>query len=290
MPGCACDGSWMTSRRSGTGAATRSNSPARLAPARTAGLAPSAGGTSTSAGTSVAPSTVPRSSTPPAAPLKYATNRWQAAPRVAPYTRRPQDETASAVIQLSSGSIGSDSSFTASGSARNWPSLTKPTPRARPVFRHGDLTLPSAPEPHGHRAGLPGRSRRDTHPVDPGRPREDLRQVQVTLRVACGARDVVVDPCVKRGTPASLAYCRHCPVVTVRQSDIERKVHAELREIRGAIKALQARIDYVLTDLHEYRKRESGGREDETQGYPEWINQGGASFRASGRRRPDRSG
>ena len=73
-------------------------------------------------------------------------------------------------------------------------------------------------------------------------------------------------------------------MATVRQSNIERKVYAELREIRGAIKALpveslrvvqeaerQARIDYVLTDLREYRKRESRAREDETQSYPEWL-------------------
>ncbi len=58
----------------------------------------------------------------------------------------------------------------------------------------------------------------------------------------------------------------------MKQSNIERKVYAELREIRGAIKALQARIDYVLTDLREYRKRESRAREDETQSYPEWLN------------------
>ncbi len=58
----------------------------------------------------------------------------------------------------------------------------------------------------------------------------------------------------------------------MRQSNIERKVYAELREIRASIKALQARIDYVLRDLREYRKRESRGREDETQSYPEWLN------------------
>ncbi len=58
----------------------------------------------------------------------------------------------------------------------------------------------------------------------------------------------------------------------MRQPDIERKVYAELREIRGAIKALQARIDYVLEDLRDYRRRDSRAREDETQGYPEWLN------------------
>jgi hypothetical protein len=67
----------------------------------------------------------------------------------------------------------------------------------------------------------------------------------------------------------------------MRQSDIERKVYAELRDIRGAIKALQARIDYVLEDLREYRKRASRPREDDlsacghaqagTHGYPEWL-------------------
>ena len=81
-----------------------------------------------------------------------------------------------------------------------------------------------------------------------------------------------VAPCVKRGVPASFIYCRHFPVVTMRQSNIERKMYAELREIRASIKALQARIDYVLTDLREYRKRESRAREDETQSYPEWLN------------------
>ena len=67
----------------------------------------------------------------------------------------------------------------------------------------------------------------------------------------------------------------------MRQSNIERrvcvraaartgrKVYAELREIRGAIKALQARIDYVLTGLREYRKRGSRAREDETHSCPE---------------------
>ena len=49
-------------------------------------------------------------------------------------------------------------------------------------------------------------------------------------------------------------------------------MYAELREIRGAIKALQARIDYVLTDLREYRRKDSRAREDETQSYPEWFN------------------
>ena len=58
----------------------------------------------------------------------------------------------------------------------------------------------------------------------------------------------------------------------MKQSNIERKVYAELREIRGAIKALQARIDYVLTDLREYRRKDSRAREDETQSYPEWFN------------------
>ena len=70
----------------------------------------------------------------------------------------------------------------------------------------------------------------------------------------------------------SFIYCRHFPVATMRQSNIERKMYAELRDIRASIKALQARIDYVLTDLREYRKRESRAREDETQSYPEWLN------------------
>jgi hypothetical protein len=61
-------------------------------------------------------------------------------------------------------------------------------------------------------------------------------------------------------------YDHHFPVATMKQSDIERKMYAELREIRGAIKGLQARIDYVLTDLREYRKRASRPREDETHG------------------------
>jgi hypothetical protein len=48
-------------------------------------------------------------------------------------------------------------------------------------------------------------------------------------------------------------------------------VYAELREIRGAIEALQARIDYALEDLREYRKKASRAREDETHSYPEWL-------------------
>ena len=57
----------------------------------------------------------------------------------------------------------------------------------------------------------------------------------------------------------------------MRQSNIERKVYAELRDIRGAIKALQARIDYVLEDLREYGKMASRPVADETQGYAEWF-------------------
>ena len=54
----------------------------------------------------------------------------------------------------------------------------------------------------------------------------------------------------------------------MRQSNIERKMYAELRDIRAA---LQARIDYVLTDLREYRRRESRARDDEAYDYPEWL-------------------
>ena len=85
-------------------------------------------------------------------------------------------------------------------------------------------------------------------------------------------RQPSTDACVKRGTPASFIYDHHLPVATMKQSNIERKMYAELREIRGAIKALQARIDYVLTDLREYRRKDSRAREDETQSYPEWFN------------------
>ena len=70
-----------------------------------------------------------------------------------------------------------------------------------------------------------------------------------------------VAACVKRGAPASFIYDRHFPVAIVRQSNIEREAYAELREIRASIKALQARIDYVLEDLREYRKRASRARE-----------------------------
>ena len=72
--------------------------------------------------------------------------------------------------------------------------------------------------------------------------------------------------------PASFIYDHHFPVATMKQSNIERKMYAELREIRGAIKGLQARIDYVLTDLRDYRRKDSRAREDETQDYLEWLN------------------
>ena len=49
-------------------------------------------------------------------------------------------------------------------------------------------------------------------------------------------------------------------------------MYAELREMRGAIKGLQARIDHVLTDLQDYRRTDSRAREDETQDYLEWLN------------------
>ena len=92
--------------------------------------------------------------------------------------------------------------------------------------------------------------------------RSDLQSPALDL-----ARDtlVVVGPDGRIVRSATFIYHCHFPVTTMTANKDEQKLYAELRQMRAAIEALQARIDYVLLDLREYRWQLSRGPEDTTR-------------------------